>query len=150
MCGNAAFLLGDWSEQSGEGRVGFAPGLVFSEVEDVVPDVIWITDEKFAAALNANGHLCLAPEIAIEVLSPGTTNERRDREAKLKLYSRRGVHEYWILDWRTRRIEIYRRENTALQLVATLYETDTLETPLLAGFSCQVRALFKNIPRDAV
>ena len=43
-------------------------------------------------------------ELVVEVLSPDGANERRDREVKLKLYSRRGVLEYWIVDWRTQQI----------------------------------------------
>jgi Uma2 family endonuclease len=80
----------------------------------------------------------------IEVLSPGTTNERRDREAKLKLYSQRGVQEYWVADWQRRQVEIYRREHAALRLVATLYEQDTLQSPLLPDFSIQVVRLFSE------
>ena len=79
---------------------------------------------------------------AVEILSPGAANERRDREAKLKLYSRRGVLEYWIVDWQARQVEVYRREELALRLVATLYATDTLASPLLPGFACEVATLF--------
>ena len=42
-----------------------------------------------------------------EVLSPGAANEERDRDAKLKLYSRRGVNEYGIIDSQQRRIEVF-------------------------------------------
>ena len=90
----------------------------------------------------ADGHLHAAPELVIEVLSPGGTNERRDREAKLKLILARGVLEYWIVDWRTQQVEIYRREIFALHLVATLHPTDMLTSPLLPGFSCEVATLF--------
>jgi len=48
--------------------------------------------------------------LVIEALSPGVVNETRDKEVKLKLYSRRGVIEYWILDWPKKLIEVYRRE----------------------------------------
>jgi Uma2 family endonuclease len=34
-------------------------------------------------------------------------NERRDREAKLKLYSVEGVDEYWIVDWRVKAVSIF-------------------------------------------
>lgn len=54
----------------------------------VIPDVM---------ALDNQGHLRGAPELVIEVLSPGVSNERRDRQTKLKLYSRPGVG---ILDCR--------------------------------------------------
>jgi Uma2 family endonuclease len=128
--------------QTGAGEANLAPGLIFAEDDDVVPDVVWISNARRALALGADGHLHAAPELAVEILSPGAANERRDREAKLKLYSRRGVQEYWIVDWRTQQIEVYRREELALRLVTTLHATDTLTSPLLAGFACVVATLF--------
>ena len=77
--------------------------------------------------------------------APGGTNELRDREAKLKLYSRRGVVEYWIVSWQERLVELYRREDAALKLVNTLYENDVLQSPLLPGFACQVSLLFAGV-----
>lgn len=76
------------------------------------------------------------------MLSPGSENERRDKVAKLKLYSTRGVQEYWIVNWQTQQIEAYRREQAALKLVATLFVNDELTTPLLPGFVCVVGQLF--------
>ena len=78
----------------------------------------------------------------VEVLSPGSANERRDREFKLKLYSRRGTDEYWIVDRQERRVEVYRREDAVLTLVKTLSESDTLQSPLLPGFTCKVSQFF--------
>ena len=144
-CTELTRQLGNWSQQTGAGRVIVAPGLIFAEDDDVVPDVVWISDKRLAAALKEDGKLHSAPDLVIEVLSPGFANEKRDRDAKLKLYSRRGVEEYWIVDWLTRRIEVYRRENAALHLIATLNESDTLQTPLLPGFSCLVGSLFDTV-----
>src|SRR5437016_5469520 len=91
------------------------------------------------------GEAIAAPELVVEVLSPGVPNEHRDREIKLKLYSRRGVLEYWIVSWQERRIEIYRRVETVLTLVSTLIESDVLQSPLLPGFTYQVSRLFMGI-----
>jgi hypothetical protein len=44
-----------------------------------------------------------APDLLVEVLSPGTS--RRDRNEKLKLYAESGVWEYWIVDAVERQIE---------------------------------------------
>lgn len=145
-CVNVACLLQPWSDKTGTGQVNVAPGVIFAEDDDVAPDVIWISNAGLAAALGSDGHLHAAPDLVAEVLSPGTANERRDRDAKLKLYSRRGVREYWIIDWRTRQIEMYRREEAGLTLVATLFEVDALNTPLLSGFTCSVAELFEDIP----
>jgi len=141
-CGKVFAALEAWSVHTGAGEANLAPGVIFAEDDDVAPDVIWISHTRRTTALGPDGHLHAAPELVVEILSPGTTNERRDREAKLKLYSRRGVLEYWIVDWCTQQVEVYRGEELALRLVATLYTTDTLTSPLLLGFACEVATLF--------
>jgi Uma2 family endonuclease len=148
VCGKLVAKLDVWNERSRLGDVLFAPGIIFGEDDDVAPDVVWISNSRLATALEPDGKLHAAPELVIEVLSPGSTNERRDREAKLKLYSQRGVSEYWIVDWRARQIEVYRREQAQLRLVATLFNPDTLDSPLLPGFACPVASLFERIPTN--
>ena len=135
-------------EQSGGGQAFIAPGLIFADDDDVAPDVVWMSSKRLSLTLGPDGKLHAAPELIVEVLSPGAANEKRDREAKLKLYSLRGVDEYWIIDWRHRRIEVFRREEARLVLAATLSESDTLTTPLLPAFRCGVIALFAGIPAD--
>jgi|SRR5205085_10213723 len=146
VCGKAFAMLDAWSKETGLGEANFAPGVIFSEDNDVIPDVIWISKARLRTALGAGGHLYQAPELVIEVLSPGSQNVRRDRELKLKLYSRRGVDEYWIMDWQARRVEVFRREQAQLQLACTLYERDTLATLLLPGFAAEVAGFFEGIP----
>jgi Uma2 family endonuclease len=147
VCSQLVTLLARWSEESKLGRAIFAPGLIFADDDDVVPDVAWLSNSRLSAALGEDGKLHSAPDLVIEVLSPGASNFRRDREAKLKLYSRRGVSEYWIVDWPTRTVEVYRRENTQLRLFSTLREGDAIESPILPGFLAQVSALFEGIPQ---
>jgi Uma2 family endonuclease len=141
-CGNLYAELRAWSLTSGIGQASITPGVLFSDADNVVPDVVWISNERLAALMDEAGHLTGAPELAVEVLSPGVENERRDREAKLKLYESRGVREYWIVDWRVQQLEIYRREQAMLRLVATLFAEDVLTSPLFPGFSCPVARLF--------
>lgn len=141
-CSRLVGLLADWSEENGTGVALIAPGLVFADDNDVAPDVVWVSHERLAVALDHAGHFTRAPELVVEVLSPGKTNEQRDRVVKLKLYSRRGVSEYWIVDWVQRLVEVYRRERAALKHAGTLYADDALESPALPGFSCRVSKLF--------
>jgi Uma2 family endonuclease len=146
VCSRFASHLDRWNEKAGLGEVAVAPGLIFAADDDVAPDVVWISNARLAAGLRSDGKLHDAPDLVIEVLSPGSVNARRDREAKLQLYSRRGVSEYWIASWQTRTVDVYRRGKTALTLVGTLRETDTLQSPTLPGFACPVAALFARIP----
>lgn len=146
VCTKLAAKLEAWDEGAGLGEVVFAPGIVFSDDDDVAPDVVWTSKERLASVLGSDGKFHEAPELVIEVLSPGSVNERRDREAKLQLYSRRGVSEYWIVNWMLKSIDVYRRDQTQLHYIATLFETDRLESTLFPGFSCAVASLFERIP----
>jgi Uma2 family endonuclease len=138
-------VLQNWSRQTKAGMANSAPGVIFAADDDVAPDVVWISRERLAKAFQPDGKLHSAPELVVEVLSPGATNAARDREAKLKLYSRRGVMEYWIVNWQERHLEVYRREEAVLKLHSTLYEDDILQSPHLPGFSCQVSQIFADI-----
>ncbi|WP_416670351.1 Uma2 family endonuclease [Egbenema bharatensis] len=135
--------LDTWSLSTGLGEAVQAPGLVFTAADNVIPDVVWVSRERLAALLDEAGHLTGAPELVVEVLSPGSENERRDRELKLKLYSERGVQEYWIIDWQRQQVEVYRRSQALLRLVNTLFSPDRLLSPLLPGFSYPVSQLFQ-------
>ncbi|TYQ24530.1 Uma2 family endonuclease [Pseudanabaena sp. UWO310] len=142
-CGNFYYELKTWSKISGLGYAVIGAGLIFGDNDDVIPDVIWMNKEKYAALIDDAGHFRGAPDLAIEVLSTGTDNEKRDREIKLKLYSSHGVLEYWIADWRAKQIQVYRRENGVLKLAMTLFATDTLTSPLLPEFSCLISQIFE-------
>ena len=136
------YKLQTWSIQADNGEAVAAPGLIFTDDNDVAPDVTWMSNERLATTYQGDGKYHGAPDLAVEVLSPGTTNEQRDREFKLWLYSRRGVLEYWIVIWMERRVEIYRRDDAQLKLYGTLYQIDTIQSPYLPGFSCQVKEFF--------
>lgn len=145
VCTRIWELLQIWSRQTKAGKAVFAPGVIFSDDDDVVPDVIWMSRERLSTALYPDGKLHAAPELAIEVLSPGPNNAKRDRQVKLKLYSRRGVLEYWIVNWQERYVEVYRRENAELRLAKTLYQNDVLQSPILPGFGTQVDQIFADV-----
>jgi Uma2 family endonuclease len=145
LCGRLFKYLESWNDQSKLGQTVFTPGLIFADDDDVIPDVVWLSHERLAAILK-DGKLRAAPELVIEVLSPGSTNQRRDRVAKLGLYSRRGVSEYWIVDWKTSTIEVHRQQDDQLTYVVTLAQDDLLSSPLLPNFSARVDDLFASLP----
>jgi len=60
----------------------------------------------------------------------------------MALYSRRGVDEYWIVDWQQHQVQVFRRGGANLELAATLGDDDTLTSPLLPGFSMRVADLW--------
>jgi len=142
-CTTIAAELVIWSRSSGMGLTLEAPGVIYTDDEAVAPDIVWINRERLATVLGEDGKLHGSPDLVVEVLSPGMQNEQRDREAKRRLYSRQGVCEYWIADWRTTRLEVYRRQQAELRLVQTLLSGDELISPLLPGFACVIDRFFE-------
>jgi Uma2 family endonuclease len=134
--------LNTWSEETDWGEAATGAGVIFSDADNVIPDVVWVSQARLALILDAQGHLIAAPELVVEVVSSGEANERRDRQVKLKLYSVQGVQEYWIVDRDLEQIQVYRREQAMLTLTATLLKNDSLTTPLLPGFCYPIARWF--------
>ena len=131
-----------WSRQTRLGQAVTSPGIIFTNADNVIPDVVWATNERLETILDEAGHLTGAPELIVEVLSPGETQEHRDRQLKLKLYSVQGVQEYWIVDRVKQQVEVYRRDGI-LKLAATLFNEDQISSPLLRRWSCRISSFFE-------
>ncbi|SRR5579884_755824 len=141
-CTLTGFELELWNRQARLGTVLTGPELIFSDEDNTIPDLVWVSHARRAALEQADDKLHGGPELVVEVLSPGAENERRDREVKLRLYGRRGVDEYWLLDPTARTATVYRRRRDALALVAVLDAAATLTSPTLPGFAASVAAFF--------
>ncbi|MBI4907709.1 MAG: Uma2 family endonuclease [Acidobacteria bacterium] len=123
----------------GELMIGL--GVIFDEFNGVIPDLVYYSNErkKMIASVRLTG----APELMVEIVSPGSKNEQRDRNVKRVLYSENGVSEYWIADPEAKMIEVYRSLRTGgFGERKVLREKDLLTTPLLPGFECEVGLLF--------
>lgn len=133
-------LLG-YLDKTSIGESIITPGLIFSQVDGVIPDMVYMSHERRNDIL-VDERLRAAPELVIEVVSPGAENTRRDRIAKRQLYAKYGVEEYWVIDPQTRSIEIYRLRGVILDLVAMHTGKQLVETPLLPGWSITADELF--------
>src|SRR2546423_7832902 len=65
-CGQLFRFLQEWNEENGTGVAIIAPGVIFADDEDVAPDVVWVSRERLADAVDKAGHLREAPELVIE------------------------------------------------------------------------------------
>ena len=143
VAGRIFAKLDDWSQNTGAGRAALNPGVIFTNEDNVIPDVVWASNYRLNRLLDDAEHLTGAPELVVEVLSPGEKNVQRDCQLKLKLYSQQGVQEYWIVDKDLRQVQVYRRDNAVLTLVVTLQYADALTSPLLPNFSCPLVKIFR-------
>lgn len=135
--------LEDWSEN----HFGFVipnPGIIPSSQDSVIPDLVWVSNERLTAIEDEAGHFTEFPELVVEVLSAGERHIYRDKQAKLKLYSQGGVKEYWIVDRFTEQIEVYREKNGQLTLALTLTTSDVLTSALLPDFRLPIGKIFHH------
>jgi Uma2 family endonuclease len=70
-----------------------------------------------------------APDLAIEILSPGT--ERNDRGRKLRLFEQHRLREYWLVDPDRPSIEVYRLVGKRLTLTGKAHDAQHIESGLL-------------------
>ena len=81
---NLQMALGSYLVRNPIGIVIPAPGVIFSELSGVIPDLVYVSQarqQEIAAGARVTG----APDLVLEVLSPGAENARRDRIVKLQL-----------------------------------------------------------------
>ena len=86
------------------------------------------------------GNIQGAPDLVVEVLSESTA--QTNRTVKLKLYSRFGVKEYWMIDPIAVTAEIYGDQDAGLDLVHRLAAKDGLTSPLFPGLVLRLDQLY--------
>jgi Uma2 family endonuclease len=139
---NLAALIKNYLEQNPIGEVLPTPGVIFDDFNGAIPDIVFISNQQ-VSNIGSEERIREAPELIIEIVSPGKENARRDREVKRQIFGKHGVKEYWIADPEARNLEIYRLAKRTLKLVATLADEDEIITAILPGFSCKVNQIFR-------
>ncbi len=119
------------------GRVFISPlDVVLGPRQVVQPDVFFIARERMGTI---GDHITGAPDLAAEVISPGS--RRRDRVDKKALYEQFGVKEYWLLDPDTSAIEVFVLVKGAYQLHCRVVEAESAHSKLLKGFKVSFNEL---------
>jgi Uma2 family endonuclease len=140
---NLLTLIRAFLAQKPVGKVWPTPGVIFDNFNAAIPDIVFVSNEHIEAIASGE-KVTGAPDLVIEVVSPGVENERRDRTVKRQAYSKFGVREYWVADRYQRTVEVYRLEQGQLMLVTTLANNDQLTTPLLPAFTCLISQVFEG------
>lgn len=132
-------------EKNPIGEILTTPGLIFSEYDGVIPDLVFITHERIDEILNKkDGKFHGAPEIVIEILSPGRVNARRDLQIKRELYEIFQVPEYWVVNPFEKQIVVFRYGAEGLKQAKIHDKNETLETPVLPKFKLKINNLFAD------
>lgn len=98
-------VLGNYVTRYDLGWLLSAPtDVVLGPLTLVEPDLLFVARHR--RDVLAEREITAAPDLAVEVLSPGTA--KADRGKKRVLYQEQGVREYWIVDAEKNRVEVWR------------------------------------------
>ena len=138
----------DYLNDQPVGRVLMEVAYVLSGSEDQqwvrgarVPDVSFITQDRYTAYFETqdeSGPLWLAPDLAVEIVSPNDTYIELDE--KIAEYLEHGVQLVWVIDPALEKIRVHSQDAPQGH---TLHAIDVLTgDPVLPGWSLPVAALF--------
>lgn len=121
------------------GHATSGSGILTESDPDTVrgPDLAYWSIERMPLDADPELYTSIAPDLAIEILSP--SNTPRLMVIKLKEYFAHGVRMVWVVDPDFRTVTVYRKPGKG----TTLWEDDTVAgEDVLPGFSCRVRDFF--------
>jgi Uma2 family endonuclease len=106
--------------------------------DSLIPDVSFIIAERIP---DFSGRIAIAPDLAVEVISPSNTFAEMRR--KIELYLSNGTSRVWMIYPDERVIEIYQTLPDGRLASLRLHEDDTLnDADFLPDFSVRVSDLF--------
>lgn len=141
VLGNIYAVIRTYLEQNPIGEILLTPGVIFDQFNSAIPDAVFSSHQHISEIVSGE-RFVKAPELVIEIVSPGKENARRDREVKRQVYGKHGVKEYWTADPLNRSLEIYHLKRHNLVLAETLMDEDNLTSSMLPGFKCRASQIF--------
>ena len=127
----------------GLGEVFVAPlDVVLDDRNVVQPDILFVSKER-EGIVQKRG-IAGAPDLVVEIISPGSL--RRDRHLKLKLYERFRVREYWIVDPANRSVEVLELKEGRYDLESFAVGTGRVVSKVISEFELPVETLFSEQP----
>lgn len=132
--------IGSFARQHQMGYVISAPFEIhLSETtRPVLPDLIFIRAEKWPGA--EASFFQGPPDLLVEVLSPST--RRTDQVVKFSVYEQAGVPEYWIVDPKTRSVQVFVLSGREYALRGDYLGEEAITSAVLAGLQITARTLF--------
>ena len=131
-------LLDEIADASGGLALPAPLDVHLAEHSVVQPDVMYVSASRREIVRE---RLEGAPDLVVEVLSPGTS--RRDRGEKLRLYSQAGVREYWVVDPAERQIEFL--ANREGDFVVVLPAGETYRSPAVPEIRLSLAEFWQRV-----
>ena len=139
LAGNLFVVLKPFVTARRLGTVFIAPfDVILEETSVVVPDLLFVAQDRVEIVTDRG--VRGAPDLIVEILSPGTA--RRDRVEKAKLYARHGVRHYWLADPEARILEVYELGEGQYRRAASLADDDSFSPSLFPGLTIPLSSLW--------
>ena len=123
------------------GKVYIAPcDVVLSDENIVQPELLFISNERLNIITDAN--VRGAPNLVIEVLSPGTA--QMDKTQKRDLYARFGVREYWLVSPEAGTIEVLILREGSFERLGLFGSGNQVKSEVLSGLSFMIDQIFED------
>ena len=123
------------------GQVLHAPcNVVLSREIVIQPDILFV--EKKRIGIIGASHLRGAPNLVIEVLSPGAG--KRNPLAKRRIYARFHVPEYWAVDLADNTVETLLWSEMGYISAGCYTRSDRLSSPLLPELNLSLSRIFRK------
>ena len=145
LAAEIARLLGNYVKPRKLGTVLGADGMLRLAVGLIrIPDVAFLSMAKFPnGRFPKGGAAPLAPDLAVEVLSP--SNTVKEMKEKLEDYFEHGARLVWYVDPETHTVDAY----TGVNVHQRYTENDKLGGgEVLPGFELDIRELFAELPPE--
>lgn len=121
------------------GRVVVNVGYTLADDPPTVlgPDVSFVRADRMPPPASRSGFVAMAPDLAVEILSPSNTAGEIAR--KIRIYLAAGVRLVWIVDPESRTVAVHHPDRTGRILI----EGETLDGEgVIPGFSLPVAEVF--------
>lgn len=140
---NLITIFMNYVSQHPVGKAYINPGVILDNFNSVIPDIAFVSRAR-AAEIASGKHITGAPDLLVEIVSPGNENARRDRVVKRTIYEKYRVQEYWIVEPLTQCIEIYRLRDGSFEQVLTCSHDMEIMSPLLPGLAIPAYRIFST------
>ncbi len=113
----------------------------FDEGNIFQPDIIFISKDRLPTLLADGKKIKGAPDLVVEILS---SNKKSDLEEKMYIYELYDVREYWVVDPKKKFVEIFENIEKEFVSVQKCKGASTAHSKVIAGFSIDLKKLFRD------
>lgn len=140
---NILIALKTFARKKQLGKAFSAPlDTVLDDGNSYHPDVLFVSKDRYHILDEKEEVVIGAPDLVVEILSKGTAIY--DRGIKKDIYEKYGVREYWLIDPKSKAVEIYSFENERFKLKQYAEETGTIKSAVLKGFKIELEKIFEE------